>query len=410
MAKPLTFLATAAKGLEPVLAEELRAIGLNRVTEGRGLVRFMGKATDGYRACLWSRIASRILLRLGQFEANDADGLYRGVQQISWDQHIGENKTIAVDFTGSSRALRHEGFAARVVKDAIVDQLREKRGERPDVERYDPDVRIRTHLNRGLVSISVDFSGNPLHLRSGGKGVRHAGLAPLKETLAAALLRFAKWPSLSKQGRPLVDPMCGSGTFLIEAAAMAFDIAPGIRRQRWGFQGWAGYERAAWRGVLLDAQQRRDRGVARMQSDPPMIFGWDAEKRVVGSANANLGRHGLERAVALSVGSIEDLVPPSGHQPGILVVNPPYGERLGDVEELRTLYGDLGDKMRHVFLGWTGHVLTGSRELAGAIGLRAARRIPVHNGAIECRFLVFPIAEHRPTGGGPRWRQDEPTS
>lgn len=395
----MRFFATCARALEPLLADELHAGGATWVAATRAGVEFEGPLEAAYRACLWSRVASRILLPLRVFDAPTPAALYAGVQRIDWSAHLAPRRTLAVDCSSAQSAIAHSHYAALKTKDAIVDQLRTRRGTRPDVDVERSDVRVNVHLHRDRATVSIDLSGASQHRR----GYRAKGApAPLKESLAAAVLLLAGWPRRAAERQPLVDPMCGSGTLLIEAAQIAGDVAPGLRRAHAGCVGWAGHDAALWAHLRREAEQRAQAGARRR----PQILGYDADPRAVRAAADNAARAGLADRIRVERRRLADCRPPEGAPPGLLVTNPPYGVRLGEEEQLGALYAELGDVMRHRFLGWTGCVLTGSGALTKRIGLRAARRVPLWNGAIECRLLEFPIsAAPVQDTAGPRWRR-----
>ncbi len=397
-----TFVATTTRGAEAALAAELRGLGARRLTEDRGAVRFDDRLEDGYRICLWSRVASRVLLQLARFPVHSADDLYAGVRAVRWLDHLGPRHRIAVDFVGTSRVIRDGRFGAMKTKDAVVDHVREHAGGRPSVDLQQPDVRINVHLRKGWAAVSIDLSGEPLHLRSG----RIGGAAPLKETLAAALLQIAGWPALAAEGGALVDPFCGSGTFLAEAAGMALDRAPGLGRERWGFTRWGGHDERVWERLVREAGER-----ARAAAREVVLLGCDASQGAIRNAGENARRLGLDEHLRLMVRPLEDLAPPrrllrSEPPLGLLVANPPYGERLGTREEAEGLYSLLGDLLKQRFPGWTGWILAGHPELAKRVGLKPSERHIIHNGPIECRWLCYPISAAPITGDGPRWRED----
>lgn len=401
MAVQHEFFATAAKGLEDLLAGELRELGAERVAIARAGVSFVGPLEVAYRACLWSRVANRVLLPLASFPAETADALYSGVRSVPWADHVSRRGTIAVDCATSQSRLAHSHYAALKTKDAIVDQMRERAGVRPSVDVSCPDVRVNLYLHRDRAVISVDLSGESLHRRAyRAKGVA----APLKETLAAAILLLAEWPQLARAGAPLVDPMCGSGTLPIEAALMAADVAPGLRRADFGFMRWPGHQQEVWQRLLAEAVEREIRDPRKL----PVIRGADIHVGAVRNALANVERAGLRGRVHVEKGALADSEPPPRRHGtgGLFVVNPPYGERQGAIEDLAPLYAEIGDVLRRRFTGWTGYVLTGSPQLAKQIGLRATRRLILYNGAIECRLLQLPISETRVQDTeGPRWRR-----
>ena len=390
---PFDFVATVSRGLEPPLADELRALGLSEVRAETGIVRFSGPLSDGYRACLWSRVASRVVLSLGVVPAADGDALYGGVLRLPWADHLRPDRTIAVRFLGTSAAIRHPHYGAMRVKDAVCDALRDRFGARPSVDRDDPDVGLHAHLSGDRAEIGVDLSGPPLHLR--GRD-RDGGPAPLRETLAAACLRFAGWEQLAADGAPLFDPMCGSGTLLTEAADVLADRAPGLSRPRWGFTGWRGHDAAAWR-ALLDEARDRVRPVP-----PDRIFGADLDGNQVRRAEGNLARAGLAGLIPVARAPLSAAVPPVDGRVevprGLLVTNPPYGVRLGDEAQVEAMWRQLGDVLRQRFLGWEAWILAGDPELGKRLGLRPRRRIVVFNGPIEARLLHVPIASEPPRG------------
>ncbi len=388
--------ATAPKGMEALLADELRALGAEAVEERRAGAAFAGPLATAYRACLWSRTASRVLLPLATFPAPDERALYEGVRAIRWSEHVLPGRSIAVDAATSRSKIAHSHFAALKVKDAIVDQLRDERGARPSVDTARPDVRVNLYLLDDAAIISIDLSGEALHKR----GWRAAGgEAPLKENLAAAVLLLAGWPARARAGEPLVDPMCGSGTLLVESALIAGDVAPGLGRDHWGFAGWGGHDAAEWARIVEEARARAAAAPA-----PPRIVGWDADARAVRTANDNIASAGLRGRVHVEKRALADAAP-VGDRPGLVATNPPYGERIGEVAELGALYQQLGDVLRRRFTGWTAFVLVGNPALAKSIGLRAARRHVLYNGAIECRLLELPIAAEAPREAAPYWRR-----
>jgi 23S rRNA (guanine2445-N2)-methyltransferase / 23S rRNA (guanine2069-N7)-methyltransferase len=393
------FFATTAKGLEELLAAELRDLGAPRVEVVRAGVSFAGSLEVAYRACLWSRVANRVLLPLGSFPAETPEELYAGVRSIRWSEHVSPLGTLAVDCATSQSQLSHSHYAALKTKDAIVDQLRERGGVRPSVDTARPDVRVNVYLHRDRAVVGIDLSGESLHRRA----YRERGVAaPLKENLAAAMLLLAEWPRLAREGVPFLDPMCGSGTLPIEAALIAADVAPALRRSYFGFSRWRGHQADLWRRLVSEAEEREVRDPKRL----PDVRGHDADFRAVRVALANVERAGLRGRVHIEKRALADSGPSGGQGTGIAVMNPPYGERLGQAERLGPLYGEIGDVLRRRFPGWTGYVLAGNPELAKHIGLKPARRFVLYNGAIECRLLKFPIsATPVRDDAGPGWRR-----
>ncbi len=386
MNTPRSLFATSPKGLEGLLADELRQLGAGGVRETRAGVSFEGDLRIAYRACLWSRLANRILLPLASFTAATPEALYDGVQTISWEDHLAVDDSLAVDFTTSQSRISHSQYGALKAKDAIVDQFRERYGRRPNVERIRPALRINIYLHRDEATVSIDLSGESLH-RRGYRG--EAMAAPMKENLAAAVLLRAGWPAVAEAGGPLIDPLCGGGTLLIEGALLAADIAPGMDREYFGFLGWRGHDAALWQTLKDEAAERRGAGLLKM----PPIIGFDADRHAVHAAVENAARAGLTGYVHVERRELADCTPPAGQdgRPGLLATNPPYGERLGDVSELQYLYAHLGEQIKTRFAGWRAAVLTGNPELGKRMGLRARKMYALYNGALECKLLCFEV-------------------
>ncbi|HEY3354507.1 MAG TPA: bifunctional 23S rRNA (guanine(2069)-N(7))-methyltransferase RlmK/23S rRNA (guanine(2445)-N(2))-methyltransferase RlmL [Polyangia bacterium] len=392
---PAAFYATTAKGMTGLLAEEVRALGGADVVEDRAGVAFGGGLTAAYRVCLWSRVASRVLAPVARFAAHTPEELYEGAHAVRWGEHLDPRRTFAVDCTAASApggTVWHTHYAALKVKDAVVDRLRTAAGARPSVDTAAPDLRLNLHLEQDEALLAVDLSGDSLH-RRGYRG--EAGAAPLRENLAAAVLLLARWPAVCAAGGGLVDPMCGAATLPIEAALIAADVAPGLLRRRFGFMGWRGHDAGAWAPLVAEARARDRRRAAEL---PPMV-GYDADPAVLRVAARNLARAGALHLVTLERRELAGCEPPAGAAPGVLVVNPPYGERLGEAHALMALYARLGDTLKQRFPGWTGFVLTGNPDLGKRIGLKVARRHVLFNGAIECRLLEIPVSE---APAGPR--------
>jgi len=377
--------AACPKGLESLLAAELVNLGAAATRETVAGVYFDGPQAVGYRACLWSRLANRILKPFATLDGADERVLYEGLKRLDWSAIFSARQTFAIDFSGQNRAIRNTQFGAQRSKDAIVDWFVEHGGARPAVDRRDPDVRLNLRLSRDRVVVSVDYSGGSLHRR----GYRQqAGAAPLKENLAAAILLRADWPAMASRGGALIDPMCGSATLLLEGAMMVADIAPGLGRSRFGFEKLADHNEAQWRAIRSDAQARGDSGRA---SQLPEIRGYDADPRVVRRAQENIARCGLEKVVRVSCKPLAELKKPT-HLPlptGLVVCNPPYGERLGEKRSLAYLYRELGELMAREFSSWEAAVLTSDLELGRAIGLRSHKRYSLYNGALETHLLLF---------------------
>ncbi|MDE1894690.1 MAG: bifunctional 23S rRNA (guanine(2069)-N(7))-methyltransferase RlmK/23S rRNA (guanine(2445)-N(2))-methyltransferase RlmL [Xanthomonadaceae bacterium] len=380
-----TFFATCPKGLEYLLRDELVALGASDVREALAGAHFSGTLATAYRACLWSRLASRILLPLAEFDAADDEALYRGVQGIDWRRHLAAHATFAVDAGTALSKLNHSQFIGLRTKDAVVDQFRQRDGTRPDIDTDEPDIRINVRVRRDRATVSLDLAGSPLH-RRGWREVQ--GEAPLKENLAAAMLLRARWPEVYAAGGALLDPMCGSGTLLIEGALMAADVAPGLRREYFGFLGWQQHDIAAWRGLLDEAGQRAESGLRALRS---CFFGSDADPRMVQTAKRNAQEAGVAGFFTLDRQDVAHAAPPPGVDYGLVITNPPYGERLGERAEMPKLYRLLGDTLRARFTGWRAAVLAGDVELGRAMQLHADKRYTLYNGALETVLLTFEL-------------------
>ncbi|HTT08692.1 MAG TPA: THUMP domain-containing protein [Gammaproteobacteria bacterium] len=377
------FFATAPKGIASLLADELRQLGAGDVVERVAGVAFTGNLELGYRACLWSRTAGRVLLELARFEAPTPEAMYAGVQTMDWSEHLAPTGTLAVDFHSLRSQITHTHFGALKVKDAIVDQFRMRHGGRPSVALERPDVRVSLVLDRDQAVLSLDLSGESLHRR----GYRiDSVIASLKQNLAAALLLRCGWPAIAAAGGAFVDPMCGSGTLAIEAAMIAGDIAPGLKRGYYGFLRWRQFDAALWHGLLREAGERREAGESKL---PPIHIS-DADHRAIAAAKQNVKAAGLGHRILIKQADLSELLcPPT--DTGLVLVNPPYGERLDDTEKLRALYTLLGQKLRQEFSGWQAAVFTGNPPLGRYLGLTARRKHTFYNGAIECQLLRFDI-------------------
>ena len=368
------FFATTAKGVEEVLAAELVKLGVEGVATESGGVRFGGGMEAAYRATLWLRTASRVLMPLAEFACETPEQLYEGVRTVAWAGYLTPEMTLAVDCNLRDSALTHSGFVALKTKDAIVDEVRDRVGSRPNVDTKDPDLRINVRLFRNRCTVSLDCSGTPLD-RRGYRLERHE--APLKENLAAALVELSGWDG----SVPLLDPMCGTGTIAIEAALKALRVPPGLLRAGFGFQRWLGFDRPLWDRLVEEARQ------GMLAALPAPVLGSDISHSAIAMANENARRAGVGELVSLSRGEISELSPPPG--PGVLIFNPPYGKRLGEEEALKPLYKEIGDVMKKRCKGYTAWLFTGNLELAKCVGLKASRRIVLYNGPIECRLLKY---------------------
>lgn len=390
----MKFFVSCAKGLEYLLADELSALGLPKATATIAGVNAEGELIDAQRVVLWSRLASRVLWPLAEFDCPDEGSLYQGVAAMPWEQHIDPELTLSVDAHVSGTEITHARFAAQRVKDGVVDSLRDKGLERPSVNVEFPDVRINLSLRKGKATISIDLSGGPMHRR----GWRMAqNDAPLKENLAAAVLLRANWPKIHSEGGGLLDPMCGSGTLLIEGALMAADVAPGL--QRHGSippSRWLGFDRDGWKALMAEAREREAVGRAALRQ---VIHGSDLDPLAIRAARENAEVAGVAEAIWFGVREVGDLqVPPQ--ETGCVVCNPPYDERLAADA---VLYRRLGDALKRAVPQWRASILCGSADLAFATGLRARKTYQLFNGAIECALIVCdPIAVPQREDARPR--------
>jgi 23S rRNA (guanine2445-N2)-methyltransferase / 23S rRNA (guanine2069-N7)-methyltransferase len=376
------WIATAPVGASSVLAEELAAFGAADIRERSHDVKFQGTLEVGYRACLWSRTATRVLLSLGSVEAGTTEALFEGLKRFDWREHLGPGATLACGCSGGNAAIRHTIYGSQLLKDAVCDNLRESTGERPVIRPDRPDVLLHLHVEGPTALVSVDFSGESLHRR----GYRtEGGRAPLKENVAAAVLLRAGWAQIAAGGGTLVDPMCGSGTFLTEAALIASDAAPALDRDYFGFLGWRGHDADLWQRLREEASLRR-------AAQPPRrcIVGSDIDADAVRMAIANVAQAGVAEWVHIEKRALESVTAPPGPK-GLVVANPPYGERIGADSGLPLLYAELGRLLRERFQGWQAAILTGDPPLARHLGIHAKRTHRVYNGAIECRLLRFDL-------------------
>jgi putative N6-adenine-specific DNA methylase len=369
------FFATCPRGLEPVLALELEGLGARDVQPVDGGVAFAGDLPLAYTANLESRIASRILWQVGHAPYRNEHDVFDAARALPWARLFDVRRTIRVNVSAIRAPLKSLDFVTLRVKDAVCDAFRDARGSRPDVDTGNPDVRIHVFLTQSEATLYLDTSGEALFKR----GWRAAGGdAPLRENLAAGILKLAGWTAPT----PLYDPMCGGGTFLVEAAMMALDAAPGLGRS-FGFEKLENFDEKRWKAL-------RDRARSRRQPAQPLgIAGSDKSGTALGQARANLAAAGIEAAVRLKQMDILDGSPPL--PPGIAVMNPPYGERLGDKDSLAAFYPRLGDVLKQRYAGWTAYIFTADLRLPKLMGLKASRRTPLYNGALECRLLEYRI-------------------
>ena len=385
---PHKFTITAARGMLPLLAKELTAMGISDTKEEQGNIRFTGNLEQAYRVCLWSRVAIRVLMPIAQFSAKTTDELYAGIHDLPWEDHIdGKGSTLAVDFNSFRSKIHHTQYGAQRVKDGVVDRFREQTGERPSVDLHQPDLRINVYVKHNQATVSIDLSGESLHKR----GYRvTTTAAPLKEHLAAAILMTADWANLAKQGWSLIDPMCGSGTFLIEAATMAADIAPGLQRDYFGFLYWKQHDKTVWKQLKAEAERRRQSGMSRL----PFIMGGDTDASSVKAAKDNIAEAGLGDRIQVEQRDLLDWPAQSKQlsSQGLMVCNPPYGTRMGQAGELHYLYESLGNIISDTLPGWRTTLITDNAELTKFTGLTEFERFPFDNGPIPCQVIHYRAA------------------
>jgi putative N6-adenine-specific DNA methylase len=417
------YFAVAARGIETVTAAELERLGAQAVHAVSGGVHFEGDMLLLYRVSLWLRTASRILRPLREFAAQNPEMLYSQTRRVRWEDYLDPTKTLAVQATiegaakraehaaanprgrspGGSEARRerfrgkdsrspspkqgidHSMFAALKIKDAIVDRLRREQGERPNVDKENPDIVVHAHFSGGRCTLSLDSTGSSLHER----GYRlRATAAPLKETLAATIIDLTAWDGSA----PFFDPMCGSGTLVIEAAMKAMQIAPGLARPSFCFQRWPEFDGKAWQRVVDEARQQK------LAAPPGEIFANDCDPDVVEAAMENARRAGVEKFIRFSTRQFGAMKPPT-EQPGFLVTNPPYGTRIGEEAEIKSLYEEMSEVLKSRYVGWKVFILAGNLTLARHISLVATEKTRLNNGPLECRLLKFEMAGEETSPG-----------
>lgn len=386
------YFAACPKGLENLLLQELETLGATDVRETVAGVYFAGEAALIYKACLWSRLANKILLPLANFSVKDEQSLYEGIATIAWEDHLEVDGTFKVDFLGTTDEIRNTQYGAVRVKDAIVDRFQKHFKARPSIDKQNPDLIINARLSKGKVHVSLDLSGQSLHRR----GYRQKqGEAPLKENLASALLLRANWPTIAQQGGFLVDPMCGSGTLLIEGFMMAADIAPGLMRAdyQWGFTRWSQFDEVIWSELIKDAKERKVVGLDKCSQAQFECRGYDQDWRVINAAQNNIERAGLDQWIRVSCRPIDEFVKPTHKvmETGLLICNPPYGERLGEEKELEPVYFQLGSILREHFTGWQAAVITSNPNLSKQIAIRPQKRYKFWNGTLAADLVCFTI-------------------
>lgn len=368
------FFASTARGLVDPLEIELKNLGLKITDKSAGGVTFESNWEGCYKANLHSRLASRILKPILDFTAYQPEELYNNILRHDFTKYIKPTQTISIDASVTDSMMRDQRFVAMKIKDAIVDQFRDKYGVRPDVDNKNPALRIQVRCVKNQFSVAIDTSGESLFKRG---YRREVGEAPLKENLAAGLVKLSEWDEKS----PIIDFMCGSGTFLVEAAMMAMNIAPGISRTRFGFQSLQSFEPETWDRLVQEAMD------AEKEELDFKFYGFDIDNKVLKSAKDNAKRAGVDQVIEFKKESVATVEPPV--EAGLIIVNPPYGARIGDEDNLRDVYRDLSFTLKHRFKGWNAWILSGNKELMADLKLKATRKHFVFNGNIECRFLKY---------------------
>ncbi|MFI8319398.1 bifunctional 23S rRNA (guanine(2069)-N(7))-methyltransferase RlmK/23S rRNA (guanine(2445)-N(2))-methyltransferase RlmL [Kosakonia cowanii] len=393
----ISLFASTARGLEELLKTELEKLGAVECRVVQGGVHFEGDTRLLYQSLMWSRLASRIMMPLGECKVYSDLDLYLGVQAINWTEIFNPGATFAVHFSGLNDEIRNSQYGALKVKDAIVDSFTRKNLPRPNVEREMPDLRINVWLNLETAHISLDLSGEGLHLR----GYRdRTGIAPIKENLAAAIVMRSGW----QPGTPLLDPMCGSGTLLIEAAMAATDRAPGLHRGHWGFSGWAQHDDVIWGEVKADAQNRARQGLAAYES---RFYGSDIDARVIENARKNARRAGIGELITFEAKDVAQLSNPLPQGPyGTVISNPPYGERLESEPALIALHSLLGRLLKAQFGGWNLSLFSASVDLLNCLQLRADRQFKAKNGPLDCVQKNYHLAENTGEAKAPAMAED----
>ena len=376
--------ATTARGFEELLKSELTELGAQDAKVAQGGVHYWADDETLYRTLLWSRLSSRILLPIVQAKVFSDLDLYSAVVGVNWLDYFDEKVHFFVDFNGTNQEIRHTQFGAMRVKDGIVDYFERHGRARPNVDKEQPDIRIHAYLNRDDVVLSLDLSGDALHMR----GYREdTGKAPLRETLAAAIVLRSGW----QKGTPLVDPMCGSGTLLIEAAQMEAQIAPQLYRLHWGFDFWQGHNQAAWEKVKETALALAEDEKQRENS--PHFYGFDLDHRVLQKAKQNAKNAGVAHLMQWQQGDVAAIKNPSPNVAGTVICNPPYGERLGTTPALIALYSVFGQRLKQQFAGWNASIFSGEPSLLDCLRLRSHRQFKAKNGPLDCVQKNYQIAE-----------------
>jgi len=377
------YFASVQRGLESLLLKEISSLSPEAIKEIPGGVYFSGSIETALRGCLWSRSAGRIFYKIAEFPAESPEELYAGCRKIAWDEHMTHDQTFAVSGNVASSSISHSHFAAMKVKDAIADHFRETTEKRPSVETERPDLQFNVFINKNRATINLDLSGESLHRR----GYRKLTIeAPMKENLAAAILLFSRWEQIARESGAFVDLMCGSGTFPIEAAMIAGDIAPGLSREYYGFLKWRQFDAPLWENLLEEAHNRKRIGLEKI----PPVYGFDPDPNAIEASMTNAEQAGVRERIVFERKKIHESVPIEEKR-GLVFANPPYGARLGETSELKRLYEQLGERLRLDFLGWDGAVFSGNPELTSEIRLRPRKVRSLSNGGIDARLLHYDL-------------------
>jgi len=393
MTEPMQqFLALTSPGIEVLLVDEIISFGGEKVTQKPEGVYFTASIELGYKVSLWTRLATRVMLKIGEGEAKDKDELFKAASSVNWLEHFTSDTTFAIDFVGYSEEIRNSQFGGLTIKDAIVDQFREQGCERPNVNKKSPQISFQARLLKDHIYLYLDFSGRGLFQR----GYReHSGAAPLKENLAAALIIRSGW--LADTTKPLVDPMCGSGTILIEAIAMATKQAPGINRATWGFDAWLKHDEDLWQSQLNQAIESSATSLEQASISRLKVFGIDIDSRVINTAQQNSRNAKVQRFIEFKCQNTNDMNnvygSSSSGQAGTILFNPPYGERIGELPELVENFVLFGQKLKAQFINWRVAILTANIELLAMLKLSSFKRNKFKNGPLDCQLALYNVDE-----------------
>lgn len=380
------FLALTSQGIEILLAEELEELGAQKVVQKPEGVYFQAELNIAYKICLWTRFATRVLLQIGEGSALNKDELYQAASTVNWAEHFSSKETFVIDFVGKSEEIRNSQFGGLTVKDAVVDHFRDQGINRPSVDKLNTDISFQARLLRQHVVFYLDFSGRGLFQRGYRKD---SGSAPLKENLAAAIIKRSGW--LNNTEQPLLDPMCGSGTLLIEAVSMAMQEAPGLNREKWGFEYWCAHDEALFNEAVQQAKNI-ERDARARQETPIKVEGYDLDGRVIKTAKRNANLAGLTEYIDFHCRDANKLLN-TFEKPGFIAFNPPYGERIGDLPELVETFAILGSTFKSQFSDWQVAILTANIELLGLLKLASNKRYKFKNGPIDCQLALYKLDE-----------------